>query len=334
MGGVGYRPTRGLAERLQTVPEPQPAAASPWLRHARTLVTAALLAVLFALGWRHAGELDRLASARPLSLLAMAACVIAVRALHSEIIRQTLAELGHRLARFEVFALTVLAAVPNMLVPRSGFGALGVALRARHGVPLASTGSLVLPLAVMDLIVVSAAGLGAQALLFGFADPRARWIAAVFAAVWLAAVAGLFVRVRVPFAPARLQSFLARLGTAWTQLRGSGGFLLRATALLAAISALRALRLWLGFGALGVSPQPAGLLVASLLGDVMFLFALTPGALGLREAAIVYCAGLAGVTPAESLAAAVLDRLVMMGATLIAAQLCAWKLLGRPGARL
>jgi uncharacterized membrane protein YbhN (UPF0104 family) len=322
---------------LQTAPEPPSAAdaaASPRLRHARTLATLALLAVLVALGWRHASELDRLLRANPLLLVAMAAAVIGVRMLHSEIIRRTLAALGHRLPAFEVFALAVLAAVPNLLVPRSGFGALGVALRARHGVPLAATGSLLLPLAVIDLMVVAAAGLAVQTLCFGFRDPRGALIAATFAGVLSISGASLFLRPSLPFAPARLRSFVERLGNAWLQLRRSRGFLARSASLQVAISALRALRLWLAFGALGVWPDAQGLLVASLLGDVMFLFALTPGALGLREAAIVYCAGLAGVTPAESLAAAVLDRLVMTGATLVAAQLCAWELFGRPGARL
>jgi uncharacterized membrane protein YbhN (UPF0104 family) len=257
--------------------------------------------------------------------------VLGVRALHSEIIRRTLAELGHRLPAFEVFGLSMLAAVPNLLLPRSGFGALGVALRARHGVPLAITASLVLPLAVLDLIVVSAAGLGVQAAAFGFEAPHAPLVGATFAGVLLASCASLLLRVRlrIGLAPARVRGFLERLGAAWTKLRGSGHFVLRACALLVAISALRVLRLWLAFRALDFAPDFAGLLVASLLGDVMFLFALTPGALGLREAAIVYCADLAGVTTDASLAAAVLDRLVLLAVVLGAAQVCAWRLFRR-----
>jgi uncharacterized protein (TIRG00374 family) len=141
------------------------------------------------------------------------------------------------------------------------------------------------------------------------------------------------VRVRVPFAPPRLRSFLERLGAAWTQLRGSRSFVLRAFALLVAMGVLRVLRLLLAFHALGFSPDPAGLAVSSLLGDVMFLFAFTPGALGLREAAIVYCSDLAGVGSGASLAAAVLDRLVITAVVLVGAQVAAWRLLGARGER-
>jgi uncharacterized membrane protein YbhN (UPF0104 family) len=320
---------------LQTTPPPTPArgdAAPVWPRRARTLATLLVLAALTAIGVRHAGDLDRLATADPLRVGLMAACLLLQRVLHSELVRRTLAELGHRLASFEVFALTMLSALGNLVVPRSGFGALGVSLRARHGVPFSTSGSLLLPLALLDLLVVSGAGLLIQLAAFGLARPRAPLVAATFAGSLLAclAISWLPLPARLPFAPPRVRQFLEELGSAWTQLRRSRSFVWRACAVLAAMSALRALRLSLAFGALGLSPDFAGVAIASLLGDVMFLFALTPAALGLREAAIVYCAGLAGVTPAASLAAAVLDRLVITAVVLAAAQVSAWRLLRRP----
>ena len=89
------------------------------------------------------------------------------------------------------------------------------------------------------------------------------------------------------------------------------------------------MRLALAFHAIDVTPALAGLVLASLLGDLMFMLALTPGALGLREAAIVYGARIAGVTPEASLAAALLDRLVMTLVLLVLAQVSAWRLFGR-----
>ena len=305
-------------------------AAPAWVRHARVLATLAILAALAAVGVRHAGEFERLLSARPLCLAGMALCVLGVRVLHSEIIRRTLAELGYRLPPFEVFGLSVLSAVPNLLLPRSGFGALSMGLRARHGVPLAVSGSLALPLAALDMVVIAGAGLAVQTLAFGLARPHSLLIAGTFAGVLVAcsATVVLRVRLRIPFGPPKLRAFVDRLDAAWAQLRGSRSFVLRAFSLLCVMCALRLLRLALAFAALDLAPDFAGLAVSSLFGDVMYLFALTPGALGLREAAIVYCAQLAQVTPAASLAVAVLDRLVMTAVTLVAAQLCAWRLFG------
>jgi len=319
---------------LQTTPTQTPAPAAPaWLRPARVLATVLLLAALAALGVRHAGDMHRLLNARPLYVGAMVLCVLGVRVAHSQIVRGTLAEFGHRLPGFEVFALSVLAAVPNLFVPRSGFGTLALALRARHGVPFAISTSLVLPLAALDLIVISAVGLAVQAGVVGLAHPHAPIIAAVFAVSLLAGCVALLVRVpmRLPFGPPRLRAFFERFDAAWVQLRGSRRFVLRGVSLLAGMCALRLLRLQLAFGALDFTPDLAGLVVASLLGDLMFLFAFTPGALGLREAAIVYGAELAGVSPAASLAAAILDRLVMTGTILVTAQLSAWRLFGARG---
>lgn len=318
---------------MQTPPTPTPAAgvaAPAWVRRARALAALLLLAVLGALGARYAGELDRLLSARPLFLAGMALCVIGVRVLHSEIIRRTLGELGHRLPPLDVFGLSVLAAVPNLLLPRSGFGALSLGLLARHGVPLAISGSLALPLAALDMIVISTAGLGVQALVFGFARPHSAVIALTFAGVLVACSAALLVpiRFRLPFGPQRLHEFVERFDAAWAQLRRSRTFVLRASLLLVVMCALRLLRLQLAFAALDYAPNFAGLAVSSLFGDAMYLFALTPGALGLREAAIVYCAQLAEVAPAASLAAAVLDRLLITAVILVGAQLAAWSLLG------
>jgi uncharacterized membrane protein YbhN (UPF0104 family) len=323
-------------EPLQSTPTQTPAADAPaWLRHARVLATLLLLAALAALGVRHAGDLHRLLTARPLYVAAMALSVLGVRVLHSQIVQRTLAELGHRLSGSEVFGLSVLAAVPNLFVPRSGFGTLALSLRARHGIPFAISSSLVLPLAALDLIVISAVGLAVQTAVVGLAHPHAPVIAAIFALVLVAGCAGLVVRVplRMPFGPRRVRAFFERFDAAWAQLRRSRRFVVRAGSLLVGICALRLLRLMLAFGALDFSPDLAGLVVASLLGDLMYLLALTPAALGLREAAIVYCADLAGVTPAASLAAAILDRLVMTGTILVIAQLSAWHLFGARGRR-
>ena len=154
----------------------------------------------------------------------MALSVLGVRVLHSQIVQRTLAELGHRLPGFEVFGLLVLAAVPNLFVPRSGFGTLALSLRARHGIPFAISSSLALPLAALDLIVISAVGLAVQTAVVGLAHPHAPVIAATFArGAARPAARRLVVRVplRMPFAPPRLRALprapRRRLGAARRQ---------------------------------------------------------------------------------------------------------------------
>jgi uncharacterized membrane protein YbhN (UPF0104 family) len=293
-------------------------------RRVRTVASVLVLLAFSAMGWRYRGELDRLLHADPLCVAALAALVLVVRGTAAEIMRDTLAQVGHPLRRADLFGLSALSSVPALFVPRASFGALGLGLRARHGVPFSATSALALPLSVLDLVVVGAAGLALQGWLFLASRPHEPALAALFAATLCAALAALFLNPRLPFAPARLARFLDALADAWQQLRANRSYVLRTLALLVLVTALRVARLALAYHAIGFAPSLDGLVLASLLGDLMFMLAITPGALGFREAGIVYGARIAGVTPEASLAAALLDRLAMMFVVLVTAQGAAW----------
>lgn len=309
--------------------EPDAAPARGLLRHARAIATALVLLALGVYALRHAGELDRLLDADPAWLAAMAVLGVAVRWVAAEIMRDTLAEVGHTVRIGDVFGLAALSAVPGLFFPRAGFGALGIALRTRHGVPFSASSALVLPLSVLDLIVVGVAGLALQGWLALRDRPHELALTALFAATLCAAVVVLFLNPRLPYAPARLERFLANLSDAWQRLRGNRAYVLRALMLLTVVTSLRTLRLAAAYRAIGFAPDLEGLVLASLLGDLMFMLALTPGALGLREAAIVYGARMSGVTPDASLAAALLDRVVLTVVLLVLAQGAAWRLFDR-----
>jgi glycosyltransferase 2 family protein len=298
------------------------------MRRLRAIASVLVLLAFGAVGFRYRGELDRLLRADPACVAALAALVVAVRWTAAEIMRDTLAQVGHPLRRGDIFGLSALSSVPALFFPRAGFGALGMGLRARHGVPFSASTALVLPLSVLDLVVVGAGGLALQGWLFLASRPYEPALAAVFAATLVAALVALFLNPRLPFAPARLARFLDALADAWRRLRGNRPYVLRMLALLTLITALRVARLALAYRAIGFAPSLDGLVLASLLGDLMFMLAITPGALGLREAAIVYGARMAGVTPEASLAAALLDRMAMMLVVLLLAQGAAWRLFG------
>ena len=301
-------------------------AAGVALRRTRAIASVLVLIALGAVGLRYAGELDRLLHADPFSLALLAALVLVVRWVAAEIMRDTLAQVGHPLRRGDIFGLSALSSVPALFFPRAGFGAFGLALRARHGVPFSASTSLVLPLSVLDLVVVGAGGLALQAWLALGPRSYEPALAAVFAATLGVALVALAATPRLPFAPARLARFLDALAGAWRRLRQNRPYVLRALAWLTLIAALRVARLGVAYHAIGFSPRLDGLVLASLLGDLMFMLAITPGALGLREAAIVYGARAAGVAPEASLAAALLDRLAMTFVVLLLAQGAAWRL--------
>ena len=246
-----------------------------WVRRARALTSALVLLALGAFGLRHAGELDRLLHADPVWLAVLAALVVVVRWIAAEIMRDTLAQVGHPLRRSDIFGLSALSSVPSLFFPRAGFGALGLGLRARHGVPFSASSALALPLSVLDLVVVGLGGLALQAWLALAGRPHEPALGAAFAVTLVAALAALALNPRLPFAPARLARFLDALADAWRRLRRDRAYVARALALLTLITALRVLRLGVAYHAIGFSPRLDGLVLASLRGDLV-RFAITP----------------------------------------------------------
>lgn len=293
------------------------------------LVSVALVAILVYVGRGYFGELERLGEVPPWLVIAMVAVFLLTRLLTSEVMRLALLELGHRIGHVEAMLLGFLRAYANLIIPRSGFGAAGVYLKMRHGVTLANYGSLVLPLTVLQLIVIGGTGLGTQAwLLVADQNRPSPLVATAFAVVVAAGVLGVVVPLVVPQRwSGRMGRFLAGLSASWHTLRSSRGLAWRVLLLQAATILLRAGRLQLAFWAVGATPDPLGVLVASLLADIMFVLSLTPGALGFREAAIVYGIRLAGVGEPVSLAAAILDRVLTTVVIIVMAQIGLWRLI-------
>ena len=95
---------------------------------------------------------------------------------------------------------------------------------------------------------------------------------------------------------------------------------------------LRALRIQLCFRAVGVQVPYWGAFAASLLADLALLIAITPSALGFREAALVYAARVMGTTGDVALAAAILDRLISTACNIVVGQIGVWQLI-RPALR-
>lgn len=298
---------------------------SRWCRLAVALV---LIVALAYVGRRHFDELDRLRDANPWYVLGIIVLSLSARWLNAEVLHKALLAIGHRVGRTEVFMLTILRTYAGLVIPKAGSGVAAVYLKVKHGVPVADFGALLLPILLAQCFVVGALGLGCQALLtHNLGHPFSPVIAGAFALSMAIGVVGPLVPVVVPETwPGRIARFVRRLTQAWQDLSCNWGLLVQMVVLHLPIIFLRAARLQMAFWALGISTNLLGVLVASLLADLMFLISFTPQALGFREAAIVYSASVTGATAGASFAAAVLDRVVVTLTTIVVAQLALWSL--------
>ena len=75
---------------------------------------------------------------------------------------------------------------------------------------------------------------------------------------------------------------------------------------------ISSLMLWLQFRVFGIEVSFVSALFLSAIGSLSLVIGLTPGNLGVQEAIIVFSAATIGITPAESLSAALLGRAVSL----------------------
>ncbi len=309
-------------------PDPRRARASWWLR---LTVAVVVLACLAFAGRTYFGELGRLTHISPHMLAAIIAAFLAARLLNGQAMRFALARLGYRIGLFESFMLVILMNYSNLLIPRVGLGTSAVYLKTKHGVSYTKFATLLLPLGLLGMTAAGVVGLLCQAALWlGRGEPWDGWVAVIFAVAAVLGFAALFLRLPVPtWWPRRIRQWAAAANESWRELGGRASFVRTMLALHLAIFVLRAARIYLVFAALDVEVNILGLLIASVLADLMMLVSVTPAGLGFREGAIVYSARILGTGVTESLAlsAAILDRAVWTIGVIVIAQFGLWRMI-------
>jgi uncharacterized membrane protein YbhN (UPF0104 family) len=293
------------------------------------VVALVAVALFLFVGNRYFGELHTIAQASWPGVIGMAAVYIATLWLQSRTVKCGLDAFGHRIGEKENFSLFVAGSAINLVLPRSGIGSTALYLSRMLHVPLFDYGSVVLYNVALFVFCSSLTGVAAFSIewaALGQAPPL--WL------IWLLPIAllgsGMAITVRWSL-PGSWQfagcGLARRLVRATRRLNGSPQMRRMARTHLILVF-LRALRLQIAFWALGVPAGFLPVLMASVLGDLMFVIAVTPGAIGFRETAIALAAGWLGTTVPVALAVTLLDRLVFSLTVVILAQF-AWRVLLR-----
>lgn len=246
----------------------------------------------------------------PMLLVALAAHLL--RAVEYDVL---LVRLGVKERFRDGFMLTGAVLLLNYLPFSAGEVVRAVALRRTRDLAYTSYAAALAVGALVNALIAGALGLVASLLV------TRSWqlpLAGVFLTL---AVLSTLALVLPSFVPARGTS---RSSTLRRQLR-DGMALVRTRHglwLLAALSCakfgLNAVRIMLGFGALG---QPITWANAALLGAasvVASVINIAPGNVGIREMVLGAAAGAAGGSPVVAMAAASLDRAVMLAYTIVA----------------
>lgn len=292
-------------------------------------IAAGTIAVLAYLGRQYFGDLSRLREASRPMLVGILLLYLLTRFVHSEVVRQALVRLGHHVGRYETFMLNMLMSYTNLLIPRAGLGAPAMYLNRKYHVSYSDYASVVMVNVVLQLLCGGAAGLAYLTGMWLWRDiPVDRAVGGLFLVAMLFGLAAATFRLTPPESwQGRLARFARRLNDSWKLLKVDRTVIARTLTLQFVILLLRAARLQLAFLSLGESVSFDGAFIASLLADFTLLVSITPSAMGLREGAIIYSAGLMGTIPSVALSAAILDRVVWTLGVVVVAQIGMWQFL-------
>jgi len=229
-----------------------------------------------------------------------------------------LKRLGVREPFVEGFWLTAAGFLLNHLPFNAGLVLRAAILKRDHALPYSSYLSLVLVNALINVAVAAVLGLISVLLNEHVETTGAVPVALVCGAILLGAFAVVFLPLgKLPwgdgFVARRLRMFTTGMGL----IRGNGSGVALLSVLALTKIAGASVRMWICFGALGAHVAP---LTAALLASATIIFSLvnvTPGNLGLREVAMAALATQLGASYAVGMAAASIDRVVLLGYTVL-----------------
>lgn len=284
-----------------------------WRTYLRPAAAMLAMAIFLFAGQDYLKELDRIGGAWWPAVLGVAVVHTLTLWLQGLTTKWGLDAFDRSITAKESFSIFVLSSYTNLLLPRSGLGATAAYLHKVKKCSLVDYGSVVLVNGI--LFVMACSGVCCAMLIIG-------WLwHGVETPIWLAIGVSAFFVLSVLVSVARwgfLEKYtgpghllVTRVNHATSRLAKSGSRrVLGLGTAHVALAFLRAIRFHFAFLALGLEVPFFGVLFASLLGDLAFVIAITPSALGFREAAVALSAAHLGIPVSLALSAAVLDRLV------------------------
>ena len=238
---------------------------------------------------------------------------------------------GLRLRLVEWLGLAIINTLGNYLLPfRGGAGIRAAYLKKKYSFPLTHFLSTFFAIYVITFMVNALAGLVAMATLPDI-DSGTRWVLRLFfVCVLTGTIAVALFPVKTTWFKKTWLSPVARLIDGWRRIKGHYFVIIKLFFLTIANSLSLTLIMYFGYQTMGLD---LGLAEVVLMGAILALaglFAITPGGLGVQEAAVVFSAQVIGITLSQGLALAVIIRAVILFWTFLLGPIFSYLLLKKP----
>lgn len=267
--------------------------------------------------WRERGPLSNAFDISALAIVALLALMTIAHLQRTYEFTYMLERLGVHEPFGEGFLLMGAGFLLNHLPFNAGLVMRATVLKRDHSLPYASYLALVMVNALINVAMAAIVGLVCVTFA-GTRDGSELPLLVGFALLLAATVAAAFVPTRfIPRASGFVWNRLRVLGQGIALVRGKAKNLAVLGALAFTKMVVAAVRMWICFGALNehVSPLEAALLSSTTI--VFSLINVTPGNLGLREMAMAAVSRLLGSGYGIGMAAASIDRAVLLAYTVV-----------------
>ena len=231
----------------------------------------------------------------------------------------------------EWFGLSIVTTLGNYLLPpRGGAGLRAAYLKKRRGFPLTHFMSTFVAFYVLHLAAAGVFGLVALVTLSDVGqDVKTPLLIFLGGVTLFSAVVVLFPVKAVWFDRPGLR-LAARLIEGWQTIKGRRSMVGLLLLLVLANYAVQGGMIFAVYRSLGLNLGAAGAVLVTSLLSLTSLISLTPGGLGIQEAVLVFSTGALGILPAQSLAAALTIRAVVLFWTFLLGPIFSLWLLKKP----
>ena len=251
-------------------------------------------------------------------VLAWTVIMIVARVLHAETTAAPLRAMGYAMRLADAFWIGAIRTFAHQVFPTAGVVAYAQALRVTTRASWSELAMLAAPQYVLVVAALGLVGLLATACNINLLQHATAGFALAFAAM---VVASLMLTTGAPqligLLPKRMADRLDQTSAALRKFIDRPGLVSRVVTFHALAIVLRGSRIWVLFAAVAVNLDWREALLLIAVAESSILILVTPGGLGVREGAILAGAVLVGVAPEVAATVALVDRVLMIGLTVL-----------------
>jgi uncharacterized protein (TIRG00374 family) len=230
----------------------------------------------------------------------------------------SIALFGKNIKFIESIRVSLISTVGNFFAPAgSGLAFRAVYLKKRHSLAYSDYTSIVFCNYIFAFLVNAILGLVALYVLRSHYSNSFIILAIFFIILLIASITALFLRVNEKNKTyknklvARVMDALVKISNGWRLILTNKKLMLGLFGLMIANTALLILSTYFIMSAIGIQLSVASLVLFSALGSLSVFINITPGNLGVKEAIYIIFSTVIGLTTAQILSAALIDRVVL-----------------------